>query len=185
VCNENPLAPLISYLGLRLYRTSDDNSVLYDHDLERYYLLFSRTCKILFPCYFVLAPHCVCWSLCSYALFDKDGNQVPKETVDKVGETFERILEEVHSELIHALYFFLYFLKSISSSLYGICCITDGESARWAGTRHATATGNFYCVWEAPPSKVFFSCTTLDIIHEICSWDRLYWYACHFVGLKG
>lgn len=64
VCNENPLAPLISYLGLRLYRTSDDNSVLYDHDLE------------------------------SYALFDKDGNQVPKETVDKVGETFERILEE-------------------------------------------------------------------------------------------
>lgn len=108
MCNENPLAPLISYLGLRLYRTSDDNSVLYDHDLERYYLLFSRTCKIFFPCYFVLAPHCVCWSLCSYALFDKDGNQVPKETVDKVGETFERILEEVHSELIHALYFFFY-----------------------------------------------------------------------------
>ncbi|XP_066349935.1 polyamine oxidase 4 isoform X2 [Miscanthus floridulus] len=64
VCNENSLAPLIGYLGLRLYRTSDDNSVLYDHDLE------------------------------SYALFDKDGNQVPKETVDKVGETFERILEE-------------------------------------------------------------------------------------------
>jgi polyamine oxidase len=64
VCNENSLAPLIGYLGLRLYRTSDDNSVLYDHDLE------------------------------SYALFDKDGNQVPKDTVDKVGETFERILEE-------------------------------------------------------------------------------------------
>jgi len=64
VCSENSLAPLIGYLGLRLYRTSDDNSVLYDHDLE------------------------------SYALFDKDGNQVPKDTVDKVGETFERILEE-------------------------------------------------------------------------------------------
>ncbi|XP_039804451.1 polyamine oxidase 4-like [Panicum virgatum] len=30
----------------------------------------------------------------SYALFDKDGNQVPKDTVDKVGGTFERILEE-------------------------------------------------------------------------------------------
>ncbi|KAL5213755.1 hypothetical protein ABZP36_002907 [Zizania latifolia] len=64
VCNENPLAPLIGYLGLRLYRTSDDNSVLYDHDLE------------------------------SYALFDKAGHQVSKETVAKVEETFERILEE-------------------------------------------------------------------------------------------
>jgi len=36
VCNENSLAPLIRMLGLRLYRTSGDNSVLYDHDLERY-----------------------------------------------------------------------------------------------------------------------------------------------------
>lgn len=35
VCNENPLAPLIRRLGLTLYRTSGDNSVLYDHDLER------------------------------------------------------------------------------------------------------------------------------------------------------
>jgi polyamine oxidase len=35
VCNENSLAPLIGYLGLKLYRTSGDNSVLYDHDLER------------------------------------------------------------------------------------------------------------------------------------------------------
>ncbi|KAJ6370729.1 hypothetical protein OIU77_001272 [Salix suchowensis] len=35
VCNENPLAPLIRGLGLKLYRTSGDNSVLYDHDLER------------------------------------------------------------------------------------------------------------------------------------------------------
>jgi hypothetical protein len=65
-CKENSLAPLIGYLGLRLYRTSDDNSVLYDHDWE------------------------------SYALFDKEGNQVPKETVAKVGITFERILAEVH-----------------------------------------------------------------------------------------
>jgi hypothetical protein len=47
VCNENSLAPLIGYLGLRLYRTSDDNSVLYDHDLERYYPILSRTLKIL------------------------------------------------------------------------------------------------------------------------------------------
>lgn len=36
VSKENPLAPLISRLGLPLYRTSGDNSVLYDHDLERW-----------------------------------------------------------------------------------------------------------------------------------------------------
>lgn len=35
VCKENPLAPVIGRLGLPLYRTSGDNSVLYDHDLER------------------------------------------------------------------------------------------------------------------------------------------------------
>ncbi|XP_037493268.1 polyamine oxidase 2 isoform X2 [Jatropha curcas] len=64
VCKENPLAPLIGRLELPLYRTSDGNSVLYEHDLE------------------------------SYALFDKDGNQVPQELVTKVGETFESILKE-------------------------------------------------------------------------------------------
>ncbi|XP_070037368.1 polyamine oxidase 2-like isoform X2 [Nicotiana tomentosiformis] len=64
VCKENPLAPLIGRLGLPLYRTSGDNSVLYDHDLE------------------------------SYALFDMDGNQVPQDLVTKVGETFESILKE-------------------------------------------------------------------------------------------
>ncbi|XP_044480450.1 polyamine oxidase 2-like [Mangifera indica] len=64
VCNENPLAPVIGRLGLPLYRTSGDNSVLYDHDLE------------------------------SYALFDMDGNKVPAEVVTKVGEVFEIILAE-------------------------------------------------------------------------------------------
>ncbi|KAK4484318.1 hypothetical protein RD792_006897, partial [Penstemon davidsonii] len=64
VCKENPLAPVIGRLGLPLYRTSGDNSVLYDHDLE------------------------------SYALFDMDGNQVPQELVSGVGETFESILKE-------------------------------------------------------------------------------------------
>ncbi|RYR45624.1 hypothetical protein Ahy_A07g031440 isoform C [Arachis hypogaea] len=64
VCKENPLAPLIGRLGLPLYRTSEDNSVLYDHDLE------------------------------SYALFDMDGIQVPQELVKKVGKVFEMILEE-------------------------------------------------------------------------------------------
>lgn len=66
VCEENPLAPIIGRLGLPLYRTSGDNSVLYDHDLE------------------------------SYALFDMDGNQVPQELVTKVGEAFESILEEAN-----------------------------------------------------------------------------------------
>lgn len=65
VCNENPLAPLIGRLGLPLYRTCEDNSVLYDHDLE------------------------------SYALFDMDGNQVPQELVKEVGKIFETILQEV------------------------------------------------------------------------------------------
>ncbi|KAK4397922.1 Polyamine oxidase 2 [Sesamum angolense] len=64
VSNQNPLAMVIGRLGLPLYRTSGDNSVLYDHDLE------------------------------SYALFDMDGNQVPQELVSKVGETFESILKE-------------------------------------------------------------------------------------------
>ncbi|KAJ4844701.1 putative polyamine oxidase 4 [Turnera subulata] len=64
VCNENPLAPLIRGLGLTLYRTSGDDSVLYDHDLE------------------------------SYTLFDKDGCQVPQQMVVEVGDTFKNILKE-------------------------------------------------------------------------------------------
>ncbi|CAJ1964948.1 unnamed protein product [Sphenostylis stenocarpa] len=66
VSKENPLASVIGRLGLPLYRTSGDNSVLYDHDLE------------------------------SYALFDTDGNQVPQELVTKVGGIFETILEETN-----------------------------------------------------------------------------------------
>ncbi|CAA6671771.1 unnamed protein product [Spirodela intermedia] len=64
VCKENPLAPVIGRMGLPLYRTSGDNSVLFDHDLE------------------------------SYALFDIDGNQVPHQLATKVGEVFETILKE-------------------------------------------------------------------------------------------
>ncbi|KAG6483866.1 hypothetical protein ZIOFF_060652 [Zingiber officinale] len=56
VCNENPLASWIGRLGLPIYRTSGDNSVFYDHDLE------------------------------SYALFDGDGHQVPQDLVEKVGK---------------------------------------------------------------------------------------------------
>ncbi|KAL9320215.1 hypothetical protein ACSQ67_012054 [Phaseolus vulgaris] len=64
VCNENPLAPIIRGLGLPLYRTSGDNSVLYDHDLE------------------------------SYMLFNIDGKQVPQQLVIEVGDTFKKILEK-------------------------------------------------------------------------------------------
>ncbi|XP_042460207.1 polyamine oxidase 3-like [Zingiber officinale] len=69
VCNENPLASWIGRLGLPIYRTSGDNSILYDHDLE------------------------------SYALFDGDGHQVPQDLVEKVGKVFETILEEASSLL--------------------------------------------------------------------------------------
>ncbi|XP_019177381.1 PREDICTED: probable polyamine oxidase 4 [Ipomoea nil] len=64
VCNENPLAPMIRHLGLTLYRTSGDNSVLYDHDLE------------------------------SFMLFGMDGKQVPKQIVVEVGDAFKKILDE-------------------------------------------------------------------------------------------
>lgn len=64
VCNENPLAPLIRSLGLKLYRTSGDNSVIYDHDLE------------------------------SLRLFAKDGQQIHQQMVVEVGEIFKRILME-------------------------------------------------------------------------------------------
>ncbi|CAA0814529.1 Probable polyamine oxidase 4 [Striga hermonthica] len=64
VCNENPLSPIIRRLGLTLYRTSGDDSLLYDHDLE------------------------------SYALFDVNGHQVPQSMVIEVGVAFKKILEE-------------------------------------------------------------------------------------------
>ncbi|KAI3897001.1 hypothetical protein MKX03_015825 [Papaver bracteatum] len=68
VCRENPLASLISRLGLPLHRTSGDNSVLYDHDLE------------------------------SYALYDTDGNQVPRELVTKVGIS-EKVRDEYGDDM--------------------------------------------------------------------------------------
>ncbi|KAG0467809.1 hypothetical protein HPP92_017137 [Vanilla planifolia] len=63
-CEKNPLAPVIGRLGLPLYKTSGDDSVLFDHDLE------------------------------SYALYDKDGHQVPQELVEHVGRIFMGMLEE-------------------------------------------------------------------------------------------
>uniref|UniRef100_A0A0D3ASG7 Amine oxidase domain-containing protein n=1 Tax=Brassica oleracea var. oleracea TaxID=109376 RepID=A0A0D3ASG7_BRAOL len=36
VSNDNPLAPIIRRLGVTLYRTSGEHSILFDHDLERY-----------------------------------------------------------------------------------------------------------------------------------------------------
>ncbi|CAH2065625.1 unnamed protein product [Thlaspi arvense] len=64
VSNENPLAPIIRRLGLTLYRTSGDDSILYDHDLE------------------------------SYGLYDMYGNKIPAKLVTEVGVAFKRILEE-------------------------------------------------------------------------------------------
>ncbi|KAG6536256.1 hypothetical protein ZIOFF_001307 [Zingiber officinale] len=68
VCNENPLASWIGRFGLPIYRTSGDNSVLYDHDLE------------------------------SYALFDDDGHQVPQDLVEKVGKVEFEGLGELRSK---------------------------------------------------------------------------------------
>ncbi|KAL1223234.1 putative polyamine oxidase 4 [Cardamine amara subsp. amara] len=64
VSDENPLAPIIRRLGLTLYRTSGDDSILYDHDLE------------------------------SYGLYDMHGHKIPPQLVMEVGEAFKRILEE-------------------------------------------------------------------------------------------
>ncbi|KAG6491775.1 hypothetical protein ZIOFF_046713 [Zingiber officinale] len=68
VCNENPLASWIGRLGLPIYRTSGDNSILYDHDLE------------------------------SYALFDGDGHQVPQDLVEKAGKVKFEGLGELRSK---------------------------------------------------------------------------------------
>ncbi|KAG6527592.1 hypothetical protein ZIOFF_009715 [Zingiber officinale] len=68
VCNENPLASWIGRLGLPIYRTSCDNSILYDHDLE------------------------------SYALFDGDGHQVPQDLVEKVSKVEFEGLGELRSK---------------------------------------------------------------------------------------
>lgn len=37
----------------------------------------------------------IVYFLYSYALFEKDGNQIPQELVTEVGEAFESILKEV------------------------------------------------------------------------------------------
>ncbi|GAY62927.1 hypothetical protein WN944_019368 [Citrus x changshan-huyou] len=94
VCQENPLAPVISRLGLPLYRTSGDNSVLYDHDLE------------------------------SYALFDMDGNQVPQELVTKTDKVREEHDEDMSIQRAISIVFDrrpeLRFFEHVSSSLPGI-----------------------------------------------------------------
>lgn len=58
LCKSNPLAHLVGQLRLPLYRTSGDNSVLYDHDLERQALqiAFSDCCSVsvVDKCYFVI-----------------------------------------------------------------------------------------------------------------------------------
>lgn len=48
VCRANPLASLVARLRLPMYRTSGDNSVLYDHDLERCPLLHYLCLRLTF-----------------------------------------------------------------------------------------------------------------------------------------
>eukprot|EP00850_Spirogloea_muscicola_P005315 SM000024S07777 [mRNA] locus=s24:426372:429983:+ [translate_table: standard] len=64
VCDQNPLSPLIRRLQLPMYRTSGDDSILYDHDLE------------------------------SYALFERNGHRIDGDAVVRVEEYFELLLEE-------------------------------------------------------------------------------------------
>ena len=45
--------------------------------------------------------------LCSYALFDMDGNQVPSKLVREVGEAFESILEE--ESIVFCFFLFSFF----------------------------------------------------------------------------
>lgn len=52
----------------------------------------------------------ISYFLCSYALFDMDGNQVPQELVTKVGEAFESILKEASHLFVFLLIVFTSFL---------------------------------------------------------------------------
>ncbi|XP_048604956.1 probable polyamine oxidase 4 [Brassica napus] len=70
VSNDNPLAPIIRRLGVTLYRTSGEHSILFDHDLE------------------------------SYGLYDMHRNKIPPQFVTQVGDAFKRILQEGKIPLI-------------------------------------------------------------------------------------
>ncbi|KAH9770518.1 polyamine oxidase 2 [Citrus sinensis] len=119
VCQENPLAPVISRLGLPLYRTSGDNSVLYDHDLEscvQRKFVFSRVLK-------TVVVSLIQANLC-YALFDMDGNQVPQELVTKTDKVREEHDEDMSIQRAISIVFDrrpeLRFFEHVSSSLPGI-----------------------------------------------------------------
>ncbi|GAB4836127.1 hypothetical protein Ancab_001043 [Ancistrocladus abbreviatus] len=94
VCNENPLAPLIRRLGLTLYRTSGDNSVLYDHDLDS--CCISHPLTIFTFCYYIFTGYSVSaivlriwiWPF-SCSLFSIDGHQVPQQMVIETEEVRE------------------------------------------------------------------------------------------------
>ncbi|KAH9705916.1 polyamine oxidase 2 [Citrus sinensis] len=124
VCQENPLAPVISRLGLPLYRTSGDNSVLYDHDLERYQGLIRHRnyyliCRVLKTVVVSLIQANLC-----YALFDMDGNQVPQELVTKTDKVREEHDEDMSIQRAISIVFDrrpeLRFFEHVSSSLPGI-----------------------------------------------------------------
>ncbi|KAH9705914.1 polyamine oxidase 2 [Citrus sinensis] len=118
VCQENPLAPVISRLGLPLYRTSGDNSVLYDHDLES---CVQR--KFVFRVLKTVVVSLIQANLC-YALFDMDGNQVPQELVTKTDKVREEHDEDMSIQRAISIVFDrrpeLRFFEHVSSSLPGI-----------------------------------------------------------------
>ncbi|KAK7268571.1 hypothetical protein RIF29_21272 [Crotalaria pallida] len=72
VCNENPLTPLKRSLGIKLYLTSGDDSILYDHDLERQQGLVHEVLQ---------------WYICRLeAWFSADADMLSLKTCDQASE---------------------------------------------------------------------------------------------------
>lgn len=90
--------------------------------------------------------------LCSYALFDKDGNQVPQQVVMRVGETFERILKEVF--FYDSYLFFFASLLPILASSWLFSNSTDRESKGWKHCWHVSSPSYFYCSGQKSTIKV-------------------------------
>lgn len=117
----------------------------------------------------------------SYALFDMDGNQVPQELVSKVGEAFERILEEACSLSlslsfsppppppslvlylmfsVNACHFFFFFEnknKLVLVCWVIFCFFYAGKSSKtWIQGRHVRSPCTLNCFQKAARSKVLY-----------------------------
>ena len=73
-------------LLFELEKAFDLNYCLPIRSIEHLFVLFTFMIQLVFICFF------------SYALYDKDGNQVPQDLVAEVGETFEAILKEARND---------------------------------------------------------------------------------------